>query len=155
MGFKARRTYVLAFAEGTPLHGATIKCKGMAGGRVLQWKAEVDATDREEMIGLAVQQLAKVIISWDLEEDDGEPIPITEENISDLEMDQIMCLYEAWLTSVIGVGQSLGKDSGSGRRLPEGSTTPRDSASPDLLNLLTQSSSSGYSNDLMDTPTPA
>lgn len=142
MGFKARRTYVLAFNEGTPLHGATIKCKGVAGGKVTRWKAEIDATERDDMIDLIVEQLSKVIVEWDLEEDDGEPISVCPENVASLEMDQLMCLYDAWLIAVIGVSQNLGKGSGFGEKLQADSTIQLDNASPDLLSLLTQSSSS-------------
>ena len=58
--------------------------------------------------------MAKKLVSWNLEDEDGNPVPATAEGIEDQELDFILQILMAWMDGVAGVTKGLGKDSNSG-----------------------------------------
>jgi hypothetical protein len=124
-------TYNVIFEEPHPLAGLTIKTKAMSArefaafGLRLAEAAEVEkaGTDAEKLrqLGTLMDSLEKVremfaekLISWDMEEENGEPTPATLEGVMLLDDKQFYGIVEEWLTAVGGVDDKTGKDSGSG-----------------------------------------
>jgi hypothetical protein len=89
--------------------------------------SKVDATSKTFSANdlSAIEQLlngfAKALVSWNLEEEDGTPVPPTLEKVREQEFIFILPVVTAWMDAIAGVSADLGKDSGSGVTFPEGS----------------------------------
>ncbi len=130
MGFKKKTTiYELMFAD-AELEGLEVRAKSVPSGTLLDLMdaaSKVDVTVKSFSPGdlLAIKQLltgfAEALVSWNLEEEDGTPVPPTLESVHAQEITFIMPIVTAWMDAVAGVSSDLGKDSGSGETFPEGS----------------------------------
>lgn len=126
MGYRKVPTiYELAFEEGD-MDGLVVKMKSMKLGRIRRMVAltsdesvEVNDQQLEEMIDLFVDGL----VTWNLEDEDGNPIPATREGVEDQEAPFILAILSKWLGVMTGVPAELGKDSTSGQPFPGGSPT--------------------------------
>lgn len=123
MGFKKQTTiYELTF-EDPDLEGLEIKAKSVPSGDLLDLMdaaSKVDVTTKTFSSDdlSAIEQLlngfAKALVSWNLEEEDGTPIPPTLEKVREQEFIFILPIVTAWMDAIAGVSSDLGKDSGSG-----------------------------------------
>lgn len=135
---KVGRIYVLQWEEDHPLlPGAEVRIKGLSirkfidvqrlaeGFKVLQGGTSAEDTlsgalDVVEQLGEVV---GKALVSWNLEDDDDNPINPDKEGILSLEPEAFVELIEAWLDSVAGVSDPLQSTSGDGPPLEELSLT--------------------------------
>ena len=123
MGFIRQNTvYVLDF-EDTELDGLTVRAgrcsldEYIAIGRALDRPMSgLDdfARDVVELQDLVIPKL----ISWDLEEEDGTPIPLTAEYIKAQDKHFQLTLFNAYRYAITVVPRPLGKPSGSGEPSP-------------------------------------
>jgi hypothetical protein len=130
MGFKKQTTiYELTF-EDPDLEGLEIRARSVPSGDLLDLMdaaSKVDATSKTFSANdlSAIEQLlngfAKALVSWNLEEEDGTPVPPTLEKVREQEFIFILPVVTAWMDAIAGVSADLGKDSGSGVTFPEGS----------------------------------
>lgn len=129
MGHKVKRkAYKMIFADGSPLDGATILMGTLSIGELVEFgvsatkaKSIADAADSGavgpefvEAINDLTKTIGTKLISWDLEEEDGTPIPANVQGVSTLEIPWIMALIGAWTNVLVNVDPSLGKESASG-----------------------------------------
>jgi len=63
---------------------------------------------------------AKALLSWNLEDEEGEPIPATLEGIVGQEFNFVIAIIMTWVEAVAGVNIDLEKDSPSGKTSMEG-----------------------------------
>jgi hypothetical protein len=109
MGFKVGRTFELAF-EGTDLDGAKVTLRSASIGTNLE--LGTCSVERECEI------LAEHLISWNLEEEDGKPLPATLEGVTLLEVAVKNLILREWLKATRGVTAPLDKRSPDGEQSP-------------------------------------
>jgi hypothetical protein len=137
MGFKYDpNTYNLSFEEGHFLHGLNVKVRSVGLGKFTKISTLAMAASavgradlsEEEALKASVEALEAVeglfdlfsscLVSWDLEDAEGKPIPATKEGLHELDLEFVMALITEWQTVIGGVSQSLGKGSVSGGTSP-------------------------------------
>lgn len=120
MGFRTKKKeIVVRFAEDHDLYGleATftgmdirtyLRITGMDGGK---------GEDQSE----AMNRCANALTSWNLEDDDGKPVPATVDTFMEQDHKLVIALAGAWLEGLAGVPKSdpLADGSGSGEKSPE------------------------------------
>jgi hypothetical protein len=130
VGFKKKTTiYELVF-EDKELEGLEVRAKSVPSGDLLDLmdaasKIDVTSSTFSNSDLSAIKQLltgfSRALVSWNLEEEDGTPVPPTLESIHAQEFIFVLPIVTAWMDAVAGVSADLGKDSGSGETFPEGS----------------------------------
>ena len=117
MGFRHQpRTYLLTF-EDPALEGLEVRARSLSIGEL----------QSDEPV---VESFAHALVSWNLEDEDGNPLPATLETLRTYpDIGFINGLTKAWIDAVTGVDDELGKDSTSGETFPEASI-PMEPLSP-------------------------
>ena len=110
MGFKHQaKVYKLVFDD-PELEGLEVKVRSLSIGEVENDEIRV------------FEQFADALISWNLEDENGEVLPTTLESVRSYPDYEFMALLaNTWVDAVTGVKDELGKDSNSGLPFPEGS----------------------------------
>lgn len=67
----------------------------------------------------SIQVLADSLISWNIEGDDGTPVPATVDGLKQQEMSLVMSIISAWTEAVSGVSPPLPGGSNSGETFRE------------------------------------
>ncbi len=148
MGFTTKRkVYVLDFA------GLEVRARSTTLGRMLDMGDMVDAAGDdldvdalaampaaaqkklvgERMAGMRriIDDFAAVLVSWNLEDDDGRPIPATTEGLRTLDPGELMTIIRTWQRVVADAPAPLPGPSSSGAPSLEGSL-PMEALSPSL-----------------------
>lgn len=133
------KVYKLTFED---YPGLEIETKSVSTGRLmklmrmavrLQDKELDDASELTEEDADAVDALfsgfAKALVRWNLEDEDGQPVPATKDGVYDQDFDFILSIINDWIAAVSGTPGDLGKGSNSGPLFPEVSL-PMDLLSP-------------------------
>lgn len=129
-GYKVKRTtYKLAF-EDDDLDGLEVTVRSISLARFLTMvdvqklqALQVGALTLEdrELIERLFDQLARSLVAWNLEEEDGTPIPPTRDSIFEGDV-MLMCqIVMAWVGAMVSVPTPLGPNSNDGPRFPEAS----------------------------------
>lgn len=120
MGFKkAAKVYTLKFKDPEYI-GLEIKAKSIPTGLFLKMMRQAELTD-EEKIGRSeelIKLFAKSIVAWNLEDENGKPVPKTITGLETQDFDFLMLLVSTWIDAVSGVDESLEKKSNSGDQFP-------------------------------------
>lgn len=66
--------------------------------------------DMEEVFG----EFAKVLVSWNLEDEDGEPVPTTYEGLMSYDFQFVLAVVLGWMQAVAGVPTPLDRPSRDG-----------------------------------------
>jgi hypothetical protein len=131
MGFRPKRKiYTLDFT-GTDYEGLEAKVRGMT-------VAEELALDGVEMdADLLVRTLVKRLVSWNVEDDQGQPVPTTFEGVCTQDAAMVLAILNAVRTANSGVSDPLPQSSPSGEPPPVASipmeplsASPENSAVP-------------------------
>lgn len=139
MGFKPKKTmYRLVFKD-PDMDGLVVIGKALSMGKTLQLQQYAtkfaDVSDKDgippemldEMLGLLTEGLAE----WNVEDDDDQPVPLTDEGILTQEIPFIMKIIYAYGAAMGQVKEELGKESISGSSFPEASI-PMETSSTSL-----------------------
>lgn len=113
MGFRKIPTiYTLTEFKDAP--GLVVRMKGLKFGQLLKLMTakDDDGGSVEEMYEIFL----KGLISWNLEDEDGIPVPCTAEAVADQELNFVLGIIDVWTTLLTGVSEDLGKDSQSGEK---------------------------------------
>lgn len=105
-GFKVPTTVFKLTFEDEQYAGLVIKAKSLPLREFLalqDGKAGNDAEMTRKFIG----KLAGAITEWNLEDDDGNPIEVSEESLSGLELGFVLTIIEAWMGAVASVPKHL------------------------------------------------
>jgi hypothetical protein len=125
MGFTYNRTlYKLKFAD-ADLEGLEVTARGTTINGLLKFVnlgAELDGLDADHMDPAELSQklpamfspFAKVLVSWNLEDEDGTPVPATLEGLMDQEVPFVARVIEAYVTGIAQAPPPLPKSSGDG-----------------------------------------
>lgn len=111
MGWKAQpKTYVLRF-EDPKYEGLEVKTRSLPLGDFLSYD-DMSATEGFEWFA------EKVLVSWNITDDNDEPVPCTRDGLFAQDLELVRDLIEAWKDAVIGVAAPLEKPSPAGEMFP-------------------------------------
>ncbi|MET7452538.1 hypothetical protein ABZT03_11690 [Streptomyces sp. NPDC005574] len=132
MGFKAGvRAITIQFAEGHPYHGAEARVRGMSIGEYMA-ATGLDGSDGDDA-ATSMKRFGERLLSWNLDDDDEQPIPATEAGLAQIDQGLARALQNAYVEAIIGVhtGDPLPQTSTSGEpSLVE--SVPMEALSPSL-----------------------
>jgi hypothetical protein len=101
------------------LEGLHVRIKSIKFGKVRRLMALMDADDKDvEVMDEIAVMLTGAIVSWDFQDEKGQPLPVNQESIDDLEFDEVLGIVNKWLDHITGPSDDLGKDSTSGEKFP-------------------------------------
>jgi len=106
MGYKAKlKTYLVRFDEGHEFHGVEARLRGMTYG---EWEvaAGLDGGDGDSNGAASVKRFVDHLISWNLEDEDDKPLPITMDAVKQIDHDLVAALNNAWIQTLIGVADT-------------------------------------------------
>lgn len=113
MGYRPKRkVYALAF-EGEEYEGLEVKIRGLNTGQIMDIDA-ARADGGEAAIVTMLQLMADQLVEWNVEDDEGQPVPPTFEGIRSLDVDFNWAIIDAWQNATAGVPAPLDSDSTSG-----------------------------------------
>lgn len=116
MGFKLGRVYVLEF-EGTDMEGAIVKVRSPT-------IATLDDLLLRERGEEQWQIMLDHLVEWNLETEDGEPVPATVEGMkAHMEPGVPMIITREWYRAARGITAPLDRRSGDGQPSPEEENT--------------------------------
>lgn len=113
--------------EDPEMAGLEVVCKRPSVGQIELF----DKTDRQLDEQLVVLQTC--LISWNLEDEDGNPVPITIEGLKSQDQPFLAALIDAWTGQAVKVPGPLG------RSLPSGEPSPVESIPMEALSESPQS----------------
>lgn len=129
MGFRtAKKTITLRFEE-PELEGLEIRAASATVGEVIDYTHMAEAIEKAnndekvDSFSNLLDLFATKLIGWNLEEENGDPIPATREGLRSLDLELARDIAKAWLQGVIGVSTPLPKPSTTGERALLGSET--------------------------------
>jgi hypothetical protein len=138
-----RRVYRLRF-EDPGMSGLVVRARSAPVGQFMglvqladQAKASVEDVKRIDEL---FRGFADCLLEWNLEDDDGQPVPPTIEGLYGQDMDFALTIIFAWIEGIVGVTGPLGNSSSDGGRSEELSI-PMEPLSPNHRSWQTQSSS--------------
>ncbi|TDC47637.1 hypothetical protein E1281_25895 [Actinomadura sp. KC345] len=81
--------------------------------------AALQDSEEVEAVEALLQMFTRALVRWNLEDDDGRPVPTTYDAVAELDFDFVMDLIDRWTAAMGGVDEDLGKGSTSGQSFPE------------------------------------
>lgn len=120
MGFREPSTITLVFEPGDEYHGLEVRMRGMS---IADW-LQASGLDGGDGDGAAatIKRFYTHLVSWNLEDDKDQPIPVAEAPNCDSRM--IRRLNNAWMDTLTGVHKA--------DPLPESSASGETSPAPDI-----------------------
>jgi hypothetical protein len=120
------KTYRLTFAD-EQYEGLEIKVRSTSMEGLLDVaqlggldKGNVSAADLVKLRPL-FERFVSCVVSWNLEDDHGAPVPVTVEAFTAQDADFVMDTVLAWLEALVGAPGPLGGKSNAGAQFPAGS----------------------------------
>lgn len=109
MGYKRNpKVYRLVFGEDTDYPGLEVQVRTLSMGQLISvWTSEGSSVATYELF---VDRL----VSWNLEDEAGVPVPTTREAIEAEDDDMVNAIIARWIAEVRGVPAPLESGSGSG-----------------------------------------
>ncbi|MFI8448252.1 hypothetical protein [Streptomyces erythrochromogenes] len=131
MGYKPKRKiYNLDFA-GTDYEGLQVAVRGLNTGQYIDlFDAKAEAEGGGETNQL-LTIMASRLVSWNIEDDDDQPVPATIDGIKTQDLDLNLAIVNAWTKAMAGVPDPLEQPSTDGGPFPEASI-PMAELSPSL-----------------------
>lgn len=111
-GFKRKRkTYKLDFA-GTEYDGLEVRVSGLTTGEYLELVSLSGPTEEgdREVEGM-IRMFQRHLISWNLEDEDGTPVPTTYEAVADNDFTMNSTIVNAWTLALVSVPDETEKKS--------------------------------------------
>lgn len=103
MGYTAKlKTYLVRFDEGHEFHGAEARLRGMTYGE-WEFAAGLDGGDGDPNAAATIGRFVDHLIEWNLEDEDGKPLPTTMDAVRNLDKGLVAALNNAWISTLIGV----------------------------------------------------
>lgn len=119
MGYRKVPTiYTLEF-DGD-LEGLIVRVKSIPFGKVRRLMATMDSGDEndQEAMEQVVKNLADSVVSWNLQDEVGIDVPVSQEAIEGLDFQDVMAILDKWMEIITGPSKELGKGSLSGGSFP-------------------------------------
>lgn len=130
MGHKRNpKIYHLKWEDGD-YEGLEVHVRSMTMGQLISARTGKGYNGKDD-IGGSVELLADRIVDWNLEDEDGTPVPVTLEAMHEEDDDLILAIISRWMEAVAGVSAPLDETSNSGATSPVASI-PTEALSPSL-----------------------
>lgn len=128
MGFKVPRRDALLRFEGTDYDGAEIKCRlDISFADFFEFEKLRFAGEDVEKVRDLVRRFAEdILIEWNLEDDDGQPIPTSVKALFDQPPAFVLLLMQEWLSAIGRVPGPLAATSNNGSTSAEESERTAD-----------------------------
>lgn len=97
--------------------GLIVRLKSISFGKVRRLIRLSDSEDESSMDEIS-EQFVQALVSWNLEDENDQPVPTTLEGVEDQDFDFIMKIVSAWLDRLTGPSEELGKGSQPGAQFP-------------------------------------
>ena len=126
MGFKATRTYRLAFAD-PEYEGLEVVCRSMSVNDMLDMAALAQGVDETNLAASMAQvrrlfeMFASSLKSWNIEDDDDTPVPATYDGVMSQDLSVMLKVVMSYIEATASVPPPLAQESSGGARLAEGS----------------------------------
>lgn len=121
MGFRRqRKVYVLDFSD-TEYEGLEVRVSGLTTGEYLDFvglSAPGDDSAAADETSEMLRMLSRHLVSWNLEDEEGEPVPMTFDGLKSNDMRMNMLIVEAWTGALADVPEPTAKKSAPGSDLP-------------------------------------
>lgn len=100
--------------------GLVVRMKSIRLGKLRKIIATVDDLDSadDSTLDEVINLLAGGLVSWNLVDEDDQPIPADKDGLDELELPTALAIVSSWIEAVTGVEEELGKDSPSGGNFP-------------------------------------
>jgi hypothetical protein len=113
MGYRPKRKIFNLDFTGTEYDGLEVTVRGVSTGQALDIDtAQNDSSD--EGMRTMLELLAAQLIDWNVEDDDGQPVPANLDGIRAQEIALNLAIINAWQTAMAGVPAPLESGSTSG-----------------------------------------
>lgn len=130
MGFKRNpKIYRLKWEDGD-YAGLEVNIRSLTMGQLIEAKSGKSASGKDGLEG-TVELLADRILDWNLEDEDGTPVPATLEAMKGEDDDLILDIINRWMEAVSGVPAPLDETSNSGE-ISQVASIPTEALSPSL-----------------------
>jgi len=119
MSFKRKRkVYKLDF-EGTEYEGLEAKVRGLTTGEYLEIVSlSAPGTEGDKETEAMLRMFAAHLLSWNLTDEDDEPVPTTYEGVKTNDFVMNMYIINAWTNAIATVPEKTEKKSLSGETAP-------------------------------------
>ncbi|MFI2426503.1 hypothetical protein ACH5A7_20805 [Streptomyces sp. NPDC018955] len=131
MGYRPKRRIFKLDFTGTDYEGLEASVRGLTVGE------ELELNDKEFTPDLVVKELVKVLVSWNVEDDQGNLVPTTFEGVCTQESGLVLAILNALRAVNSGVSDPLPQSSPDGEPSPAASipmaplsASPENSAVP-------------------------
>lgn len=104
MGYRKERTlYKLVFPDHD---GLTVRARSVELGKFLAM-TELAEKDDTASIRAMIECFAEALHDWNLETEEGEPVPATLEGVLGQELDFVLTIIDVWMDAIGGVDPAL------------------------------------------------
>jgi hypothetical protein len=139
VGFQRQgRIYRLVWPEGHENHGLEVRVRALSIDDLsrIGGMAELDLSrdNGPEALGALDDMLAlfaSKLVGWNIDDDQGEPVPATLAGVKAQDLDFVLELVDAWMTAAAGVAPPL-SESSTGGGTPLAASIPMEPLSPSL-----------------------
>lgn len=106
------KVYKLKFDPDDELHGLEVLIRSLPVAEFLRVTALAAAGDNStEASEKLLHSLADQLVEWNLDNEDGSPVPATFEGLVAQELDFVMRIFRAWMDAMGSVPDPLGQSS--------------------------------------------
>lgn len=121
-GFRNRRKYLLEWPEDHELHGLQVRCRAPKLGDVIMFqKLRGLPEDQRPDLDEFFRPFADTLISWNLETEQGAPVPPTLAGMLAEDVNLMQDIVDAWMEATSGVSAPKEPRSNDGASLVEAS----------------------------------
>jgi hypothetical protein len=127
MGYRPKRKIYNLLFSGTEYEGLEVKMRRLTVGEELEFEAlrDQDGNSREFF-----ELLTSLLVEWNVEDDDGKPVPCTFDGVCTQDGAMVMAILNAGQAAASGVSDPLPSGSLSGEPSPAVSAIPMEALSP-------------------------
>jgi len=112
MAFKRKRKVYRLDFEGTEYEGLELKVRGLTTGEYLDMVAlSAPGTDGDGETDGLLRMLSTHLVSWNLVDEEGEPVPTTFEGIRTNDLTMNMAIISAWTEAMVNLPAGTEKKS--------------------------------------------
>lgn len=120
MGFKREAKVFKLVFEGE-FEGLEVRTRSVSLGRYLQMQDLINGDLDREGVAKLFEAFVGIILSWNLEDEADQPVPVSVEALYDQDLDFVKAVSEAWSSAMAGVAAPLEPSSSDGEPSPEAS----------------------------------
>ncbi len=103
MGFRKERTHYRLSFESEELQGLTVVARSLPLRDFLAMNKVSAEGEQAEQAEQLFRRFAGALIEWNLEDEDGTPVPADYDGISTLELPFVIAMIRAWMDAVATV----------------------------------------------------